>query len=326
MSTLTLATSILAFEDEDASSNPQRRLVDWKRCLQNVPCADPQSRKYSIDPLSEEVVFDGQRTVTIDGTTQFSLGLSTLDPSRYRITWTGGTAPGFRTDRALNLSGVSLTLTVNSNLTMTVSVADGTPFSSVQEGDVVFIPGIDTGDAPSPFNAMNVGYWTVLSVTARTITMSRVSGEAFSGYAEVAEVTDAKQFQAFSTTGVQEGDFVYISQGFALSARRAYEVKAVNPSWIEIVSSSPLGPQAGVLPTAAGMVFYTNAKQFLRVEGDQEFVVRLNGATDDSQKVEPWVSGDPEKMGAYEKAGPCWKLVVVNKAPVKLNVIVLSAE
>lgn len=326
MSTLTITTGVLAYEDQNASSNPSKRLIDWATSVQNVPCDDPLSKKCSIDPLSQEVLFDGQRIVSIDGTTEFSLGLSLIDPSRYRITWTGGTAPGFRTNRNLDLSGVTVTLTVNSNATVTASVTAGTPFSAVQEGDVVFIPGVDTGDSTSPFNALNVGYWTVLARANTEITMSRVSGEVFSGYTEAVPVTAAAQFQAFSTAGVQIGDFVAISAGFALGARRSYAVKAVNPSWIEIVSTAPLGPQIDVVPGATGLVFYTNAKRFLRIFADQECVVRLNGATDDSQKLEPWVSGDSEKVATYEKVGPCWRLVLVNLAPVKLNAVVLCAE
>lgn len=326
MSILTIATHILAFEDADASSMPKYRLIDWSRSIQNVPCDDPQSRKYSIDPLAQEVVFDGQRTLAIDSTSRFSLGGSPLDSSRYRITWTGGTAPGFRTDRGLDLTGVAVTVTVNSNSTVTLSVTDGTPFSVVQDGDVVFIPGISTGDSRSVFNSMNEGYWTVLSVTATSIALSRFSGETFQALGEVVTVTAQQQVQAFSTTGVQVGDFVTLSAGFAMAALRSYAVRAVNPSWIEVISTSPLGSQTGVAPGAAGMTCYTNAKTFLHIEGDQEFAIRLNGATDDSQKVEPWLAGDPEKMGSYQKCGPCWKLVIVNKSPVKLNVIVLSAE
>lgn len=327
MSKLTVISKMLSFEDPGVTSNPSRRPINWERSISSIPVFNPGTKLYEVEPLSTLNIVDGQRTTNIDGTTAFSLSISPLASDRYRITHTSGTAPDFRTNRSLACSGIVLTLVVNANLSVTLTAGSGTPFSAVVAGDTVFVPGTSTGDSASPFNSLNEGYWVVLSVTSTVINMARFSDSGvFSGISETVTPSTNNQLQAFSAAGVQIGDTVEISAGFAFPAQHAYEVLAVNPEWIEIESSAPLGPQTGVIPGAAGILFYKLAIRYLRIEGDQEFVVRLNGDTGNTNRIEAIVPGDSDHAGWFEKWGTVWKLDVVNRTMSTLNLVVLTAE
>lgn len=325
MSALTLILQSLAYDDVGSTSNPRQVRINRRPNVQNIPVDNPATVPVPLAPGASATVIDGVRATTLDGTSAFSLALSSLDPTRYRITWTGGTNPTFRTDRGLTLQTVALTLTVNANLTLTVSAA-GSPFSAVQNGDTVFIPGPSTGDAATLFNPLNEGFWYVLTHAAGTMTLSRAAGTVFSGATETVTPANNTQLVAFSAAGVQAGDTINLSAGFAASADHAYEVLAATATWVEFQSTAPLGPQTGVTPGAAGMVFYTSAKRFFALETDQEIVVQVNGDTGTSRHVVPWVQGDPNFVGLDMLVGPVWKLVLVNQSSVVANVLVVSAE
>lgn len=324
--TLSLYSLTLASGDATANNNPNLRFVDWKRQLAGIPVKNPKTEALQIQPGVEQLVFDGTRSTTIDGTTALDLTLSALSATKYRLTHSGGTAPGFRTDRGLNLTGIALTLTANANGSLTVLATTGTPFTGVQVGDEVMIPGVLTGDADGPFNPINEGLWSVLGASGTSLTLVRPAGTDFQGMSQSATPSAASQFLAYSAAGVQVGDKLEISAGFAAPVLKTYEVTAVTSKWVEIGSTSPLAPQAGVTPGASGIQFFSSCKRFVRVEADQECAIRANGDTGSSQRVSPWVAGDPEQIGEYVKVGPTWSLRVLNRSSVTLNVTVISAE
>jgi hypothetical protein len=216
---------------------------------------------------------------------------------------------------------------VNSNLAVTVSALSGNPFNNTQVGDTIFIPGVSTGDAPGPFSALNEGYWTVLSQSNLAITMARPAGTAvFSGVSEVVTPTNDTSINSFSATGIQVGDTLELSGGFAITALHAYEILAVNPNWIEVLSTAALGPQTGIVPTTAGFTIYKAAIRYLRIEADQECAVRCNGDTGNTNRLEPLIPGTDANTAWREQFGPVWKLVIVNRSTVTLNLTVLQAE
>lgn len=325
MSSFTIATQVVAFEDAGTTSNPTRKPIDWQY-RQNMPVANPSTTPITVPALASFVIVDGVRPTAIDGSTVFSLTLSSVGPSRYRLSASGGTAPAFRTDRGLSLSGNQLTWSVLSNLSVIVTASSGAPFSTVRVGDVVFVPGPSTGDPSTVFSQMNEGYWTALSVGASAITVARLPGSLFSGITETVTPASSGQLVAYSVDGVQIGDTVELSAGFAAPALGAHVVAAVNPGWLEFVSTSPLGSESGIVPGAAGFTIYAAAKRYLRVEGDQEFVLRLNGDTGDGNRVTPILAGDPNLRGWFEKLGPVWRAQVVNRSSVPLGLIIFAAE
>ncbi len=327
MSTLNLYGLTLAHSDPTSSSNPALRNVDWKRSIQGIQVENPKSEgPLMIPPGVEKVIFDGTIALGVDGTTAFSLILSTMAADVYRLTATAGTSPAFRTDRALDVSTISLTLAVQSNATLVVTAGTGTPFAALLAGDEVFIPGLLTGDVSGPFNALNQGRWKVLATGGSGANVTLVRDGDFQGIGEVVIPTLASQFIGFSSDGVQPGDSLELSLGFADSARKTYEIVAVTPKWVEIKSSTALANETGILPTAAGIQIFTSSKRFLQIEADQECVLRLNGDTSSLLRLSPWLAADPEQVATFQKVGPTWKLSILNKSSQTLRVTVLSAE
>jgi hypothetical protein len=327
VSKITIISKTLSFADVGITSNPSRRPINWERTISSIPVFNDSTKLYEVEPLGTLSIIDGQRPTNIDGTTTFSIAISPLANDRYRVTHTIGTAPAFKTTRSLACSGIVLTLVLNPNLSLTLIAGSGTPFSTTVAGDTIFIPGVSTGDSVSPFNSLNEGYWVVLSSTLTQLSLARFADSGvFSGTSETVTPSDNSQIQAFSSSGVQVGDTVEISAGFSFTAQHAYEILAVNPEWIEFESSAPLGPQVGIIPGVAGMVFYKLAIRYLRIEGDQEFIIRLNSDTGNTNRIEPIIPGDIDHAGWMEKWGPVWKLDVVNRTMSTLNLVVLQAE
>jgi hypothetical protein len=330
MSILDIHNAILCYGDgEVATTNPQRRFVDWQRHVTSVAVNQPSVREYVAQPGELLTIFSGTRTTTVDGTTAMSTTLNAVKDGTYRLAATGGTAPGFRTDRGLTLNTQAVQVTINNNATADFTLTGTGTFTGVQAGDVVFIPSAATGDSAlnSPFNPNNGGFWTVLGVAAKKLTMKRRVGESFVGAAETVTLTSSAQFVAFSSTGVQVDDNLEISAGFSTVTQKSFVVSEVTPSWVEFVSTEPLPLETGILPTASGLTFYSDSKRFIRIEVDQEAVVRLNGDSGSTNRLSPRVAGDPEQVAHFEKWGPAWDVRVLNRSTTsQMRVTVISAE
>lgn len=324
---LNVVAKLLAFSDSTNNSNPRLRHVDWTRDLSGISVRDPRSQAYEILPGSSLTVFNGTRATTLDGTTAFSVTLLPINgsASQYRFTFTGGTNPTLRTGRNIAASGVIFTMTANANATLGVH-ASASIFGSIVPGDSVFIPNTTTGDSANVFSVLNSGYWQVLAVASGTdITLVRPVGQAFSGASETQTPVANSQFRAYSAAGVQIGDSVDINAGFNVGTRKVFEVVNVTDAFFEVVSSAPLALEAGILPGATGMVFYSDSKQFLYIEADQEVAVQLNGDTGQTQRVSPVDPSDPTRPGVYFKHGPTWSLTLVNRSVSLVNVIIIHA-
>jgi hypothetical protein len=272
--------------------------------------------------------------LTVDGTTTFDLALSTVYEGVYRLTVTGGTAAGFRTARAVDLTGEAVTVAVNNNATATFALAAASvpDFSAVQVGDVVFIPDATTGDSTSPFNVLNVGFWAVLAIgpsgvgANRKLTCRRLPGQSFQGAGETQTVTAAGEFIVFSPGPVQAGDTLAISDGFSVVSQQTFIITAVTDSWIEFSSSESLPLETDIVPGAAGINIYSESKSFVRVEVDQPCYLQLNGSTGQEIELTPRRNGDSDQRAHFEMWGNIWQLAVVNRsAYASVTVQLISA-
>lgn len=324
IATLHLYSLTLAAGDVTQNSNPSLRYVDWKRQIQGLPVENPQTDAFSLAPGAEKTIFDGSRVLLADVTTSYSLQLGALGPDRYRLVHTGGTAPAFRTARTVPVATVALALTALANGTLTVSAASGTPFATVQVGDEVFVPGVTTGDPATVFSVLNEGTWFVAGSTPTLLTLAR-QGD-FQGVTETRTPASNTQFQIFSSSGVQVGDKVELASGFFPANLKTLTVVGVTPTMLDVTSTSPLVAQGSVTPGVTGVQVFGNAKRFVRVEADQEVVLRANGDLGSSQRISPWAAGDPALVGEYTRTGPTWSLKILNKASVPVHVTVISAE
>ncbi len=327
-SQLTLAMKVVAYCDSARTSNPMKTGINWGTSMANLPFENAGSTPYELAPGEVRTIIDGARTLTADDNTAYALALSPLSPDRYRLTYEPGESqvPGFRVDRLVDASTFGITVTVNANLSVTISSDAGTPFSAIQGGDVVFIPGVMTGDTQAIFDPLNQGNWTVLTPGSASITVARPAGAPFSGITETVTSGDNTMLQAWSAAGVQVGDTLAISAGLPVPSQGSYEILAVGSNWVEFQSLLPLGPQTGIIPGIAGLSVYTSAKRFLFIETDQEIVVQLNGGTDSTNVVSPILPGNCRFQGPFLKFGPVWKLVLINRSSAVANVTVGSAE
>jgi hypothetical protein len=272
--TLKLISNALAYADLGETSNPTQKYFDWAG-RRTYAVENPQGVPHTIDPGATLSLFSGTRSLAVDNTTSFRLDLSLLASNRYRFTWTSGTDPVLRTARSLSLNSRAVTVTANANLTATFASQAG-DWTAVQVGDVVFIPDPTTGDAQGPFNVLNTGYWSVLSVAGdgSSVQLARPSGTGFLAYAETATVTSNSQVLAFSAGGVQVGDSVNINAGFTAPVLGTYEIVAVTSKWFEVLATAPLPSGVSASPGAAGIQIYTQAKRWVRFEADQACVIR----------------------------------------------------
>ncbi|HVT62537.1 MAG TPA: hypothetical protein VHD33_03510 [Legionellaceae bacterium] len=326
MSTFTYITQALGYNDDPVNSNPTQSGIRRRCSVLNIDAFKPQTLEFDVAPGATKTIFSGSRTLNVDNTTTFNLTLSPLDSSTYRLTYISGTDPGFRTARSVSTSGIALTLIVNANLSLTVTAGSGTPFSAIQSGDTVFIPGTSTGDSAGPFNSLNEGFWTVLSATSTVVTMMRFPNTVFSGISEVVTPGTNTAFQAFSSDNVQIGDVVALTAAFAPGSLQSYVISSVTATFIEFSSALPLANQSDIAPAASGIAIYSSAKQWIQIESDQEVVYQLNGDTGQFNKIEPPIAGDANFVGSFHIWATIWQLVIINKSSNVANLVICTVE
>jgi hypothetical protein len=324
---LNVTTKILAFADEQVSSNPRLRAPDWLRDISGISVSNFKTEGYTIQVGGTLNAFNGARATSVASDTVFSMALTSLDPSRYRLSWTGGTDPVFRNSRGVACSGVSMALTVNANATLTV-VAGSAIFTSVQAGDSVYIPGVTTGESSGPFSPLNEGGWIVLSKSgSNSLTLVRAPGTDFVGVTETQTPSADSQFRVFSSAGVQVGDSVDISQGFSIGSLNTFDIVLVTDTFVDIESAIPLANETGITPGASGIQFFFSVKSFLYVEASQQVALRLNGDSGVTQRICPVPTDDGSLApGNYMKRGPVWSIQIVNKCPSNVEVFLIHAE
>jgi len=277
-----------------------------------------------VAPLAEVQLFSGTRSLTTDNTTEYALAL--VSSSTYRIRWTGtGAAPGFRVDRNVAVTGGNAIVTLNANQTVTVTHSAGAVFGAVVAGDSVRIPGVVTNETAGPFDSLNQGNWAVLSATATTLVLSRASGTVFTGRTETVAITNNSQFISYSSAGVQVGDTIDIAGGFSVPTRQGFVVSQVTSSMVEFVSTVPLA-QETVIPGVAAFVVYSSSNRYLYIETNQACAIKLNGAIDETNRVDPIIAGDQSKVGFFEKWGPTYSLSVKNRSTNIATITVFTAE
>jgi len=299
--------------------------VDWNRDLSDLRVANPKSESFVLSAGQTKTLFDGTRSLALDVTTNLSVALVAGETDRYRFRHTSGADPLFRTDRALDLDGATIDVVVNANSTATLDISGGS-FAGVQVSDIVWIPGAEES-VTSPFDAVNRGFWVVLAADNAQLVLGRENEENFEAFGETAiAITDAGQFVAFSSNGVQIGDKLEVSAGFAASTLRTYPVVDVTSKYIEVTSGAIIPGQSGIAPNVAGFQIYTSSKSFVYLEADQDCVIRANGDTGSTQRVSPWIAADDTKVGSYERTGPTWSMAVVNRSSRPLNLTVITCE
>lgn len=323
MSTLNLQVNAIAFADNVLSNNPMIRHFDISMKLLGMSAKNPDQRPYTIPAQSSQVVYDGTRTTSIDGTTQIDVSKPYLDKDVYRFTWDGtGTDPVFRTDRGVGITlSTSFTVTVNGPVATLTASAGPFVTTSIQVGDIL---NVMSGAGSS---STNQGRFVILAKTSNSISIQNIDAVA-----ETFAVVDTSKVLIYSngssSNQIQIGDKVSINSGFSIATQGIYEVSEVTPTWFEIAVGAPAGIpiETDILPGASGVVFYKEAKKFLFIAAQQQIAVRLNAETSNNVLIDPVEAGNPEKAGIMIKNGSFYKLTLVNAALMEANVIVATVE
>lgn len=310
MSKLNILVYLNAYRDSNPTNNPSLNNFRWQRDLQGIDASKPQSLEFCLAPGESRIMFDGERILLSDLTTEYSLSLKA--GSTYVLTNTAGAAPAFRTLRATGQDSTTEVDIVVSGSLMTVSSSGGTDFdmSSVVIGDELFLG--------STFLSQNQGRFMVLSKTATSVTVENPSAAAEAGVL----LTDPELFRIYSSAGVQKGDKIQLGSGFSLSSQGVYEVTGVQDNLIEFFSAKILSPETGLLDP--DVTIYSSAKKLIYVEADKNTSVQINGQ--EESRIEPFINGNNSKPGILMKRSTMWSMVLTNNSSEMSTLYFISVE
>lgn len=317
-----LTIKSIAYADSQISNNPRIRAWDYHYELLGGAIANPRSDFFEIASGETLSIFNNIRTTGIGASTEFDLTLVDPSSNQYKLAWSGGSAPIFRTDRLLALNSTSeITVTQNGSVT-TYTSTSGTLMTTtdVQVGDILKI------DDQSGLSISNRGTFVVLSKTATSLSVQNTNGVA-----EVGTVLDVNGFIAFSNGSgnqIMVGDKIRINAGFSPASYGTYEVTDVAPTWLTFLADPALGlPQeSGIIPGVNGIAVYGNSKSFVMVATQRPVIVRCNGSTADSEIVSPAEIDNPDRPGLFLKTGTTYSLEIKNTGISSVSIVVTTAE
>lgn len=313
MSKFNLLVHVQAYEDSTPSNNPSRNYVKWLRELQGISGDKPQSLEFSLAPGESSNLFSGTRSLSHDGTTQYSIALKSGTSNTYILSSPAGQAPNFRAPRTTGANNTTQITVTQNGSALSFEATGGTlpnfAGGGVVVGDTVYIQG--------GFASNNKGYFTVLSVTATKFVVKNESGQAEGPIT----LTAASDIQIFSASGVQAGDKLMISGGFSPVSRSTYEVTQVRANELEFYSSETL--PAETVTTTSINIYYAS-RQFVYLEASDKLDLTINGIP--AGKVEPFIEASGKKPGVFMIKSTMWSMSVQNNGLQSVVVYVTSIE
>lgn len=317
-----LKTLIFLQAYEDAScynsrTSPQRNNFKWTREINDESISNALSETFQIPAGVTQSLFSGSRTLTQDGTTQYSIALVPFNTSLYQLTNSGGTAAGFRILRTIGTDSTSQVTTSINGPILTYTFTGGTlpSLSSVVPGDNVLI-----GSDFNPLNQGTTGIWQIISTTSNSFSVVNPNGYVEgpitlgSGF--------ANQLRIFSGSGVQIGDTLVISSGFSPVSLNAYTITLVTDYYVQFSYAGSL-PAEGPITTEVAV--YSMAKSMIYMEADQNVELFINGA-DSGPIINPPVSNGKALPGLFLLNSTVWSLSISNNSINNANVTLLSTE
>lgn len=319
MSKLSAMFFLNAYSDKNPSNAPSYNNFKWTRNYNGLLVSNPNSVAFTLAPGETRTLINGSRTLTQDNTTQYSIALAPImgQNTTYRLTWSGGTNPGFRTSRT---SGADATTQVTASLNGTVltfASSGGAPFAlisgGVQIGDFVQIGSL--------FNVSNQGQFQIIALTATSFSVVNAFGVGEGPITLGAGF--ASQIDIFSAAGVQVGDTLLISGGFSPVTRGAYLVTAVTDLWVQFSSTAVL-PTEGPITTEA-ITFYYDAQRLVYLESNQKVTMVINGQG--GNEIDP--IGDcncVKQPGVFLRMSTIYSMTVTNISQSTASLYLASVE
>lgn len=242
-----------SYSDYQSSNDPSLNNFKWNREIDGLCVTNPLSQAFTLAPGQTQILFNGSRTLTQDSTTEYSLSQVTLTTNTYQLTWTGGTAPTFRTARttgadattqvfvtqngplltfsAPSISAVAASFTgqvtgMTTNITITANTA-GTGGNSV----------ILTGDGTSSVSTL-ISAWNTAN-PSNQVTLSSGDGTQIPAMGAVIQLSGGvNSATAFDLSGVSVGDNVLIGNQFNPLNQGTYTVIAVTTTSFTLVNET----------------------------------------------------------------------------------------
>lgn len=121
MSKLNFLVHLNAYSDAGSSNAPSLSNFKWTRDLTGIPASNPISEAFTLAPGESKTIFSGTRTLAQSIDTVYSLQLKPLSSSTYRLQYTSGTAPLFRTPRVIGSDATTPITTITNGPVITYS-------------------------------------------------------------------------------------------------------------------------------------------------------------------------------------------------------------
>lgn len=303
-----------AYKDSAPSNNPALNNFKWSREITGVEANKAQSVEICLAPNESRTIFNSERVLSNDNTTEFGLSLKSGTTNTYVLKYEAGTFPDFRTSRYIAIDATTeVTVSVSNGYT-TIQSTGGTLFnlSSVLIGDEISL-----GPA---FNASNQGRFKVLSKTADAVVIEN-SSAVNEGPIVLGSDFD-EDVRIYSAAGVQVEDKVRLSSGFSTLVQDTYEITGVQDNLIEFYSSKTLPPESPIVgPT---LDIYASAKKLVYLETDKKISLEVNGVVESS--LEPFIDGNASTPGVFLKRSTMWSLVITNTSTDMATLYIASIE
>lgn len=305
MAKLNFLVYLNTYSDIQSTNNPSLNTFKRTRDLNSFPVENPIGFEFTLAPGETKILFDGTRTLTQDITTQYSIALTPFETSSYRLSWSGGTAPHFRTPRTSGADATTAVTVTTNGPVVTFTSTGGTNFSLISGGVVVG----DYVRIGNLFNQLNQGEWKIISRNANSFSVVNESGAnegpivLGSGF--------ATQVQIYSAAGVQIGDTLQITGGFSLVTQGSYIVIGVSDSFIDFSTTSVL-PIEGPITTEA-IAVYSDAKRLVYLESDQHVNMILNSISGD--EINPLIDSSGNVIpGIFMRTSIVYSMSVTNSS------------
>lgn len=314
MPKLSLLIHLVAYSDPGASNAPSLSNFRWTRDMTGIPASNPLSEALSLAPGESKSIFNGSRTLSSDNTTAYDIALKPLSSSVYRITNSAGTAPNFRTPRALGIDATTQITAVVNGPIVTFTQTGGTAMSTaaVSVGDSVRI-----GDQ---FNILNQGEYKIIAKTSNSITVE--NQVAVNEGPITLGASFADQISIYSAAGVQIGDTLILSSGFSAVTLGSYKITDVSAQYIEFYSTAVLPIESGIVNP--GLAIYSAAKQLVYIEADQKCSVTVNGSI--VSNMEPFIINNSKQPGVFMLKSTIYSLSIQNNSTDSASLFLASVE
>jgi hypothetical protein len=317
--------NFLVYSDGSQSNNPKLRDIDYFRQFVAIPAGNPFSRRFDIPPGSTLSVIQTARDLDQDATTQYKVSLTT--GFFYRWLFTGvGTNPLLREHRDTPMDETTEFDVSKSGDVIRYTAVGGTLPAFVASG-VVVGDGV-TIQPFSPFNDLNKGTFTIVSIGSDFFEVVNASGTAESGIVlGLPDTNGILPMDIYSFEGVQVSDNVRItSTGFSVENRGDFEVQEVTSQYFVVSNGNPGVEQTAVVGAVGDIVFYPDIYSWCYIESDKRVSVRINSDTSDNVQIEPRTSVIPPMPGVYLQSGGVFKLVIANNGLETAQVKVALVE